>query len=119
MSIVKSGEYAVEKNSGGFMGRLRDLMENDSFREFATEYFSTWDDTKASMMLIHHYMLIEGEYLERTGKNLESDKIIEILKTIMANSECRKIIVDNMSKFFENGNVTIKELYKKIPHIGI
>ena len=100
------------KNSG-FFEKLGELMENETFRGFINDYFSTWDDSKASTMLLQHYILIDDEYYRRTGRHLETSQIVNIMKEIVMNGKCRQLMVTSINKFFEEGNQEIREIYEK------
>jgi len=94
-------ELVPNSHPADFLGHLSQLMREPSFRKFHQEYFSTWSDSKASLMLIKTYFLIESE-LSRQGFIANEDEIIEVIRRLMKHRECRRYLVDSMVSFIND-----------------
>jgi hypothetical protein len=79
------------------------------FRKFFRSAFSTWTDTKATVMMMKMYMFIGDTY----GTRLTSHQIVEIIRKLIGDTQCRGVIVNIMSEFIE-GNGNFECLCKKL-----
>ena len=87
-----------------FIHHLEQIMTDPTFRCFFDEYFKTWGDTKATLMLMKAYIMIEEETKKIYGKdqNFDSSIVSEILRNVLKNSETRKYLVESMESFMSN-----------------
>jgi len=84
-----------------FLDKLRKVMENEEFRTFFHKYLDGWDDIRTSIMFMKLYACVEQEYYARNGSKLESDKIVAIIREMISDTDCRKIIMDEMKDFMQ------------------
>ena len=84
----------------GFLDKLCNVMSNDDFRNFFHQYLKDWDDVKTSIMFMKLYSCVDEEYSRRNGgMKLEPDKIVEIIKEMISDKDCRKVIMGEMDDF--------------------
>lgn len=113
MSLVVSIKNEKEL---GFLNKLCKVMENEDFRNFFHKYLDGWDDIKTSIMFMKLYACVDNEYYNKNGNKLESDKIVEIIKEMISDKDCRKIIIDEMTNFMQDDK-KILEFYSGGKHI--
>lgn len=111
--VVSTGDLGRPKKNRDFFEELATVMSNEEFRKFFTEYFGSWDDIKAIMMIMKTYEYIDSEYQERTGgKMMEPSKIADVMRAIMKKHEFRKIMVEGVNEFMDNRQ-KFKDTYRK------
>jgi len=106
--IIKQEEEPID-----FMGKLGKVMSDPKFKVFFGEYFQDWSNVKTAIMLMKTYSFIEEEYYKRTGLKMESEEVINILKKMISDKECRHLIVEEMGSFMAEKNKFL-EYYRQI-----
>ena len=109
MSLVPS-----QNDNTNFMGKMAKIMSNPEFKSFFTEYFSDWSDVRAAIMLMKTYAFIDEEYTKQMGEKLNSEEILEVIKKMMMQSECRKLIVEEMNNFMDQKGKFLQYYWKAI-----
>lgn len=94
---LTSSTNSVEEPT--FMDKLNEIMSDPQFKTFFNKYFQNWTDIKTTIMLMKTYYFIDEEYTKRTGKKMAGDEISEVLKKMIQDTHCRKLIVDEMDQF--------------------
>lgn len=97
-----------------FMGRLATVMSNEHVRDFFADFFDTWFDTKAALMMLHVYGCIDVEYTKQTGERLTSTEIVEVMRQMFDNSECRHVLVTAMTEFLDLQNQSFLDVYRRV-----
>jgi hypothetical protein len=103
-------ESQISTRPSDFMSYLATLMADPIFRGFYREYFATWSDSKASLMLIKAYLMIEHELSKRTdyllpdhmNTDIDPHIVIEILQKLMKHSQYRHYLVQSMDLYMKN-----------------
>jgi len=114
MSLIVSTKSDHELQ---FLNKLCKVMENEEFRQFFHKYLDGWDDIRTSIMFMKLYACVDDEYYKKNGGNkLEPDKIVEIIKEMISNRDCRKIIMDEMTHFMQD-NKKLLTFYSGGQHI--
>lgn len=85
----------------GFMEKMGQVMSDPEFKYFFREYFQDWSDVQAAIMLMKTYAFVDEEYTKRTGQKLATQEIVSIVKKMICNTECRRLIMDEMTQFME------------------
>lgn len=123
-AVSRSGLPVAKQNPDRRVSRSRDtipvatkdclsivakLMSDDTFRDFFTEYFSTWSDARAVLMLMNGYVFIEETFISHTGKKPKPNDVLYILRKMMMNGDYRRIIRDSMLQFLDKPNTTFQD----------
>lgn len=99
----------------GFMDRMAQIMAEEPVKNFFRDYFSTWSDARAALMLLQTYIVIDDEYRRQTnGKSMPSDEIAAIVREMVRDSECRKLLVDAMTQFSNGNEQKFLSAYRRI-----
>jgi len=108
----------VNDNQFGFMEKMAQLMTKPDFRVFFQEYFQNWSDIKASLMMMKTYAFIDDEYTKKSGGDkLESDIILAIMKNMILNADCRRLLVDEMDNFMQQKGTFLQYYHQAIENI--
>ena len=95
-----------------FIHHLEIIMTDPTFRAFFDEYFKTWGDTKATLMVMKAYLMIEEE-TKKTSRKISSKEISEILRQILLNRETRRYLVESMESFMKSEH---RQTFNQICH---
>lgn len=101
-------------NTSGFLQRLAIIMADDGVKTFFRDYFSTWSDTKAALMLMQTYVAIDDAYVREFGTRLPSEQIAGYVREIVGDKECRQAIVAAMSHYTSEAEVGFLQAYNRI-----
>jgi hypothetical protein len=104
-SLTNSNECIIIKDNEepqDFMSKLGKLMNDPNFKQFFVEYFKDWTDVKTSIMLMKTYAFIDDEYYKNTGVKMAPEEVINILKKMIQDKECRQFLVEEMSEFIKD-----------------
>lgn len=93
-------ELVLREKPLDFIHHLETIMTDSTFRSFFDEYFKTWGDTKATIMVMKAYLMIEEE-TKKLEKEIAPAQISQILREILINSETRKYLVESMETFMK------------------
>jgi hypothetical protein len=91
----------VEKvgQTRGFLKLLSQVMENDNFRELFS-HFTTWDDTKAIILLMKVYRLISDK-LKAKNVEITGEQMVILVQSALSNGEMRRFITIDMANFVD------------------
>jgi len=102
-------------SANSYLGQLSQVMEDVQVRNFFKSYFSTWEDARPTMMLLQTFLAIDEAYAQEcNGKRLPSEKIVAIVREMMANSECRELLAKAMTEFSSYPHQKFIEAYQKV-----
>jgi hypothetical protein len=104
-SLVNSNECIIIRDNEeplDFMSKLGKLMNDPNFKQFFVEYFKDWTDVKTAIMLMKTYAFIDDEYYKNTGKKMAPEEVINILKKMIQDKDCRQFLVEEMSEFIKD-----------------
>jgi hypothetical protein len=87
-----------------FLSILAILMNDYDFKDFCKTNLSTWSDSKAALMMINMYVIID----EECGEKLSSTEIINIIRQMMKNTDTRNALITSMIKYIENPDSKFK-----------
>jgi len=97
-----------------FIHHLEQIMTDPTCRSFFDEYFKTWGDIKATLMLIKAYLMIDTETNRIYGRSLPPTVISDILRHVIKDSETRRYLVDSMEKFMKESNQNFNQICHQI-----
>lgn len=83
------------------MDRLADVMSDSAVRSFFHDFFGTWSDAKAALLMMYVYVSIDEEYAKQTGERMTPTDVAAIMRKMFANSQCRHVLVDAMADFMD------------------
>ena len=116
--VVEKNQVTVPNNAQqkaeGFMQRMAVVMADENVKSFFRDYFSTWSDARAALMLLQTYIVIDEAYLQKTGTRMSSEQISAVVREMVSDKECRKILVDAMSQFSSGTEQKFLSAYRKI-----
>ena len=117
--VLKKGEKILEENN--FFNKLDNIMRNENFRSFYSEYFHDYTDIKTVILYMKLYETIEKEYKERYNLTIEKELLAYMMKELMSNSLSRKNILESFNNFTDyNNNVNKKyilDIFNNDPNI--
>lgn len=103
----------LARDSCGFLERLGAVMRDAQVQAFFQDYFATWSDGKAALMLIHAYVAIE-QVLVRDGIRATSDEIVALVRLAVADKDTRKLLVDAMQHYVSDNNTRFVEAVQRV-----
>ncbi len=98
----------------GFLSRLQDIMTDEKVETFFKDYFSTWSDTKAALMLMQTYVSIDDSYFAQVGQRMPPEQIVVIVRKMIGDADCRKILVEAMNQYTTDSDSKFLEAYKQV-----
>lgn len=108
----------VPKNSlektEGFLSRMADVLSDDKVKAFFRDYFSTWTDAKTALMMMHTFVVIDEGYFQSSGKRLSSSELSEMVRQVVADRDCRPILVEAMKEFMHGGEEKFYSTFQRI-----
>ena len=111
--ITTTKDSELNEEPSDFMEKLGKIMSDSHFKKFFKDYFNDWTDVKTAVMLMKTYAFLDEEYQERTGHHMDPKELVEVLRKMMKDSECRQLIVREMSEYTEEKHKFL-EYYHKI-----
>ena len=100
---------------GGFLDRLGEIMKDQRVRAFFDDYFSTWTDAKTALMFMQAYVSIDEAYAAQSGgERLGNEQILVIVREMMANSECRRMLMEAMKQYTGESNAKFLDAYRQM-----
>lgn len=86
-----------------FIERLAEIMTDPAVRSFFNDYFKTWSDGQACLMLMHAYNVIDETYARKNGgARLTSDQIVPLVRRAVSNADCRKVLCTAMQRYISD-----------------
>lgn len=107
---VRNGESASPST---FYEHLSALMSDPVFRSFVERYFSTWSDSKATLMLMHLFAFVSDEYTNETGQRLDDAQCLQLVRALMDDVDCRGLVVQGMKRFMDAENESFLKAYRQ------
>jgi hypothetical protein len=122
--VPKNGEQCIANiQPGGFMHRMSEIMSQSKVETFFSDYFATWSDAQTSLMMMHAYVAIAQADAQRRRiddpERLSATEIVKILKKMVSDANCRKMMVDAMSQYTATGNLGFIEAFEMIQRTKI
>lgn len=114
-ALCVSVTHPATEKADGFMQRMAQIMAEESVKNFFRDYFSNWSDARAALMLLQTYIAIDDAYNQQTnGKRMQSDEIAAIVREMVKDGECRKLLVEAMSQFSNGSEQKFLSAYRRI-----
>lgn len=85
-----------------FLSRLHKIMRDPEIVKFFQMYFSTWSDTRASLMLMNVYLLVEEEFEQSVGRKPKGTDVASVVRQLMIDASYRRMIVDSFNEYTTN-----------------
>jgi hypothetical protein len=103
-----------QPKSGKFLERLGQLMSDECVQQFFTDYFDTWDNGQTALMFVQAYLSIDRAYKAHSGSSegLPNEKILLVLREMIGNSQCRRLLVDGMKEYTANSNTKFLQAWQ-------
>jgi len=102
--LIRVGEKAIGTNR--FFTFLDKIMSDPELRGYFDEFFETWSDIRASIMIMKTYQMVDqhlkDSHVSFSDSTQRSKIMIGIIKGMLSDSSCRQEMVKNMESF-ENG----------------
>ena len=111
--ITSSQDSTSEDEPRDFMVKLGKIMSDPQFKGFFKDYFNDWSDIKTAIMFMKTYAFIDEEYYKSTGHHMDPEELVEVLRKMMKDRDCRQLIVQNMDGYM-NGKTKFLEYYRDV-----
>lgn len=104
-------------NNKSSMKDIADIMDDKNTRSFYEKYLSNWDDTKAMVMLLKTYDILDKAYLKKYGKKVSKFIILSTLSNMLKHKNYDKLLVNNILECMEKSSkINIENSKSQIIH---
>lgn len=100
--LVKTYQDITYIKKDDYIDGLGELMVNNKFRSFLSEYGNDWANIKMIVMMIKMYEFIEEIYEEKIGEKPSSDDVVIMMRIVMntpVGRDIRKSMINGVNEF--------------------
>ena len=115
--ITTSQDSISEDEPNDFMSKLGKIMSDPQFKEFFKNYFQDWTDIKTAIMFMKTYAFIDEEYHKNAGHHMDPEELVDILRKMIKNGDCRRLIVQNMDGFMNDKTKFLEHYHNVNPQL--
>lgn len=99
-----------------FLSSMGRIMRDPDVVKFFRTYFSTWSDTRASLMLMNVYILVEEEFESVMNTKPREHEVAGIVRQLMLDSTYRRMIIDSFNEYTSNIHTNFQNNIRTLVH---